>query len=150
MNCRAINAASGVILAAQQQGRIAAGIALALDAAGLLNSPEHAAEHERLRTERDTALAQRNAVFTTNTELVARVEEAGLARINAENEARKLAYTNRALRERLAELEDELAKTRPVDEDPIGYELTPKAAEAVDKLTTLLAPTQALQPGGAA
>jgi hypothetical protein len=104
MNCRAINAASGVILAAQQQGRLAAGIALALDAAGLLNSPEHAAE-------------------------VA------------------------AMRERLAELDAERVETRPVDEDPIGYALTPKAAVAMDvapqvrKLRALLA-GQRPQNGG--
>lgn len=49
MNTRAINSASGVILAAQQQGRLAAGIALALDSAGLLMSPEIAAELEQLR-----------------------------------------------------------------------------------------------------
>lgn len=50
MNTRAINSAAGVILAAQQQGRLAAGIALALDAAGFLNSREHAAELVALRT----------------------------------------------------------------------------------------------------
>lgn len=50
MNTRAINSASGVILAAQQQGRLAAGIALALDSAGLLMSPEIAVELEKLRT----------------------------------------------------------------------------------------------------
>ncbi|MFZ3569927.1 hypothetical protein ACOKM5_23255 [Streptomyces sp. BH097] len=49
MNCRAINAAAGVILAAQEQGRLAAGIALALDSARLLNSPEQAAELQQLR-----------------------------------------------------------------------------------------------------
>lgn len=55
MNTRAINSASGVILAAQQQGRLAA--ALALDSAGLLMSPEIAAELEQLRT-RVTELEQ--------------------------------------------------------------------------------------------
>lgn len=50
MNARAINSAAVVIQAAQTQGRLAAGIALALDAAGLLNSPEHAAEVAALRT----------------------------------------------------------------------------------------------------
>lgn len=154
MNTRAINAASGVILAAQQQSRLAAGIALALDAAGLLNSPEHAAEHAELRRQRNAFRDQRNAVFATNAELLARAEESDLARLNAENEARKLTHANRALRERLAELEDERAETRPVDEDPIGYALTPKAAVAMDvapqvrKLRALLA-GQRQQTGGA-
>jgi len=44
VNTRAINSAAGVILAAIEQDRVPAGIATALDAAGLLNSPEHAAE----------------------------------------------------------------------------------------------------------
>lgn len=48
-----MNAAAGVVQAAQEQGRqTAAGIALALDAAGLLMSPETAAELVRLREER--------------------------------------------------------------------------------------------------
>jgi hypothetical protein len=51
MNTRAINAAAGVINAAMQQGKqLPASLAIALDSAGLLNSPEHAAEFERLRS----------------------------------------------------------------------------------------------------
>ena len=47
---RAINAAAGVIHAAMQQGKtLPANIAYALDSAGLLNSPEIAAELEQLR-----------------------------------------------------------------------------------------------------
>ena len=47
---RAINAAAGVIHAAMQQGKtLPANLALALDAACLLNSPEFAAEMESLR-----------------------------------------------------------------------------------------------------
>ncbi|WP_425832631.1 hypothetical protein [Streptomyces fractus] len=134
MNTRAINSAAGVILAAVQQGRVPAGIALALDAAGLLNSPEHAAEFEHLRQERDGFRDQRNVVFATNEDLLAQVEASGLARLNAENEARVLARSNRELRERIAELEAERAQARD---------------KAVDKLTALLAPTQALQEGEA-
>lgn len=44
MNARAINSAAGVVLAAMKQRQTAAGIAAALDAAGLLMSPETAAE----------------------------------------------------------------------------------------------------------
>jgi len=47
---RAINAAAGVILACLQQGKLLpASQAYALDSAGLLNSPEHAAEVAALR-----------------------------------------------------------------------------------------------------
>lgn len=105
MNVRAINSAAGVILAALEQNRVPAGIAAALDAAGLLNSPEHAAEVT-------------------------------------------------ALRARLAELDADRAESHPVDEDPIAYSLTPKAAAVRDvtpqvrKLRDLLA-GQRRQTGGA-
>lgn len=49
MNTKAINSAAGVINAALTQNRTAAGIALALDAAGLLMTPETAAELALLR-----------------------------------------------------------------------------------------------------
>ncbi|MFJ6615419.1 hypothetical protein ACIQPT_34660 [Streptomyces sp. NPDC091289] len=42
MNARRVNAAAGVVLAAQKQRQTAAGIAAALEAAGLLQSPESA------------------------------------------------------------------------------------------------------------
>ena len=51
MNTRLVNAAAGVILAAQERDRTPAGIALALESAQLLMSPETAAELERLRAE---------------------------------------------------------------------------------------------------
>ncbi|MFE6931805.1 hypothetical protein ACFVDT_07210 [Streptomyces sp. NPDC057699] len=49
MNARRVNAAAGVILAAQKTKQTAAGIAASLEAAGLLQSPESAAELIRLR-----------------------------------------------------------------------------------------------------
>ncbi|NUR65981.1 MAG: hypothetical protein HOQ47_09480 [Streptomyces sp.] len=49
MNTKAINSAAGVINAALTQNRTAAGIALALDSAGLLMTPETAAELATLR-----------------------------------------------------------------------------------------------------
>ena len=53
MNARSVNAAAGVVQAAMEQGRqTATGIAVALESAGLLMSPETAAELERLREER--------------------------------------------------------------------------------------------------
>ncbi|MFD4572054.1 hypothetical protein ACFWNK_02015 [Streptomyces sp. NPDC058417] len=49
MNTRLVNSAAGVINAAMAQGRTAAGIALALESAGLLMSPETAAELDGYR-----------------------------------------------------------------------------------------------------
>ena len=51
MNTKSVNSAAGVILAALTQNRTAAGIAMALDSAQLLMTPETAAEHEKLRTQ---------------------------------------------------------------------------------------------------
>lgn len=53
---RAVNQLADVICRAQKQGRVTpAGIAMAVDAAGLLQSPETAAELDRLRAARDRA-----------------------------------------------------------------------------------------------
>lgn len=49
MNAKRVNSAAGVILAALQQNRTAAGVALSLESAQLLMTPETAAELERLR-----------------------------------------------------------------------------------------------------
>ncbi|MGW4670143.1 hypothetical protein [Streptomyces sp. NPDC004324] len=49
MNTRQVNTAAGVILAALTQNRTPAGIALALDSARLLLTPEIVAEIERLQ-----------------------------------------------------------------------------------------------------
>ena len=49
MNARRVNAAAGVILAAQKTKQTAAGIAVSLESACLLQSPESAAELVRLR-----------------------------------------------------------------------------------------------------
>ncbi|MFD8664472.1 hypothetical protein ACFV1U_03600 [Streptomyces microflavus] len=51
MNARRVSAAAGVVLAAQKQRQTPAGIAAALEAAGLLQSPESAAELDRLSDE---------------------------------------------------------------------------------------------------
>ncbi|MCX4601172.1 hypothetical protein OG402_11805 [Streptomyces anulatus] len=53
MNAKRINAAAGVIYAAQKVRSTATGIATALEAAGLLQSPESAAELVALRIDRD-------------------------------------------------------------------------------------------------
>ena len=50
MNAKLVNAAAGVLLAAMEQGkRTAAGLAIALESAQLLQSPETAAELVSLR-----------------------------------------------------------------------------------------------------
>ncbi|MFE1192863.1 hypothetical protein ACFW6E_08690 [Streptomyces olivaceoviridis] len=51
MNTRSVNSAAGVILAAMQQNRTPAGIALALEAAGLLMSPEAAKDMASVSTD---------------------------------------------------------------------------------------------------
>jgi hypothetical protein len=51
MNTRSVNSAAGVILAAMQRKQTAAGIALALDSAGLLMSPEAARDMASVSTE---------------------------------------------------------------------------------------------------
>ncbi|MFI1287420.1 hypothetical protein ACH4VM_02730 [Streptomyces sp. NPDC020792] len=165
MATRSVNAAAGVILAAMQNGRqTPTGIAIALDSARLLQSPETAAEHaqlramynavserehdligerDELRAERDKALAQRNAVVATNERLHAQVEEAGRARIQAENEARVLTH-------RIAKLEARLAEDdRPAGEDPIAYTLTPAAENlrAKDDVTPQVRRLRALLAG---
>ncbi|MFF4752684.1 hypothetical protein ACWD5R_11290 [Streptomyces sp. NPDC002514] len=70
----------------------------ALESAQLLQSPETAAEHERLRKSRDAFRDQRNAVFGTNERLHAQVEESGQARLLAENETRSVRREADALR----------------------------------------------------
>ncbi|MGA5330988.1 hypothetical protein ACPCJT_20385 [Streptomyces griseoincarnatus] len=55
MNTRLVNTAAGVILRALTQNRTAAGIALALESAQLLQSPETVAEMERLRAQSSEA-----------------------------------------------------------------------------------------------
>ncbi|MFF9124397.1 hypothetical protein ACF09J_13985 [Streptomyces sp. NPDC014889] len=175
MNTRAVNAAAGVIAAAMEQGKsIPASLAIALDSARLLQSPETAAEFEKLlRWHREDG--------ETITKLMARIErrrarlvkaEADLLemrgllsptgeprRIPAEVEIHeRVAPAVEWLLGRVAELEARLAESdRPVDEDPIAYALTPAAEDLraeedvtpqVQRLRALLA-GQRQQTGGA-
>ncbi|WP_171108671.1 MULTISPECIES: hypothetical protein [unclassified Streptomyces] len=65
--------------------------------------------------------------------LRARVAELEAERHSTNEALSDAAETLRANRDRIAELEQQLAaKDRPVDEDPIAYALTDKAASAVD------------------
>lgn len=51
MNTKLVNTAAGVLAASMEQGKtLPATLAIALDSAQLLQSPETAAEHERVRT----------------------------------------------------------------------------------------------------
>lgn len=109
---RAINAAAGVIHACMQQGKsLPQTIAYALDSAGLLNSPEIAAELEHLRK----LPAERAADHRTWKHDLASLRE-------ARDEADRL-------RARVAELEAAAGdgSTRTADEDPITYALTAEA-----------------------
>lgn len=83
MNTRPVNSAAGVILAAMQQKQTAAGIAMALEAAGLLMSPEAAKD-----------------LTTVSTDAVTVAEQA-VGELKREHEE------NVRLRARLAELEGE-------------------------------------------
>lgn len=65
MNARALNALAGVIAAAMRQDRTPMGIALAIESAGLLMTPEMAAELESVRvapSSRFTALPTATAL----------------------------------------------------------------------------------------
>ncbi|WP_322501770.1 hypothetical protein TR631_33605 [Streptomyces rochei] len=85
MNTKRVNGAAGVILAALTQNRTPAGIALALESAGLLMTPETAED-----------------MASTATEAVRVAEE-------SVTELRREHAENARLRERIAELEDEAA-----------------------------------------
>ncbi|MFI1324588.1 hypothetical protein ACH4TI_15265 [Streptomyces rochei] len=136
MHTRLVATAADVISRAMQQGRsLPAALAVALDSAQLLQSPETAAEHERVRTEylkaADTVARlalQRGerakveyALRDENEELRARV-----AKLEADREANDREYEQATAR--IAELEAQLAEyERPADEDPIAYALTESA-----------------------
>ncbi|MFJ5057754.1 hypothetical protein ACIP72_37005, partial [Streptomyces cyaneofuscatus] len=59
MNAKRVSAAAGVVLAAQKQRQTPAGIAAALEAAGLLQSPESAAERVALREAQEAPVVVR-------------------------------------------------------------------------------------------
>lgn len=120
MNTRSVNSAAGVVLAAMQQNRTPAGIAMALEAAGLLMSPEAA---------RDLASVSADAVA---------VAEKAVAELRREHEE------SARLRARVAELEAERHATNKALADTTVAQRV--AERSADKLTRLLAPTQALQP----
>ncbi|KUH38423.1 MULTISPECIES: hypothetical protein [Streptomyces] len=105
MNARRVTAAAGVVHAAMQSRQTAAGIAAALEAACLLQSPETAAE------QRETAAALRDtlgALLETQVErdaLRARVAELETERHSTNEALSDAAEALRANRDRIAELE---------------------------------------------
>ncbi|MFD8845504.1 hypothetical protein [Streptomyces pseudogriseolus] len=148
MHTRAINSAAGVLLAAMQQGRqTPAGLAIALDAACLLNSPEHAAEDAALRAERHTtneALSDAAEQLRADRDRIAELEaelytaqahgRTLLEQRNAHaHELLKLRPALHAAQARVVELEARLAEyERPADEDPIAFTLTPAADQLAE------------------
>lgn len=134
MNTRLVNSAAGVILAALTQNRTAAGIALALESAGLLMGPDTAAELARLRQYAEhkqsreeellATLGQYNLVASPDAwalgmTVISHLEGPHTPSTPEEPEPglRKLIEQ---LRARVAELEAE-PRVRPVDEDPIAF-----------------------------
>lgn len=82
MQTRAVNAAAGVLLGAMENGRrTPTGLAIALDAACLLNSPEHAARVAELEAERHTT----NEALSDAAEQL-RVDRDRIAELEAERE----------------------------------------------------------------
>src|SRR5690606_27897640 len=147
MQTRAINAAAGVLQAAMEQGRqTPTGLAIALDSARLLNSPEHAAETVRLEKAAVEARAALGSLCHDR-------EDPGTAALGAlhmltqatvwtetgpdfaaDALAQHDAKVLHEAQDRVAELEAELAEyERPADEDPIAYALTEHAEVLADR-----------------
>lgn len=146
MNTKLVNTAAGVINAALAQDRTAAGIALALESAQLLMTPETAAELEQLRTDRGRyRIAWRMAYQRAQGRGWAADRAGARARegqealqtmlftvIVAQIACRAARLESEGSRARVADLEGKLAEyERPVDEDPIAYALTEQAEDEV-------------------
>jgi hypothetical protein len=126
-NTRAINAAAGVIHACIQQGKpLPASQAYALEAAGLLNSPEIAAELVLLRAR--VAVLEAAAYGDAEVRLLSPVEQIRHLHACAATQMARAETLDRLLREYQAAAGN--GSTRTVDEDPIAYSLTPEALHA--------------------
>jgi hypothetical protein len=131
VNARALNALAAVILAAQEKDRTPMGIAIAVESAGLLLSPESAAELEQLRSARRV-----EHVWYCHKARMERRERARADRPTGEvralraeraetNTALTLAVEDNALlRARVAELMAELRIGTPWTCGPCGKENT--------------------------
>lgn len=111
MNTRLVNSAAGVILAALEQNRTAAGIAMALESAGLLMSPESAADIASVSSDAVALLEQ--AVVELKREhglsagLRQEVDRLFLVWGSARMRARRKNEALKKLRARVSELEAE-------------------------------------------
>ncbi|WP_199572669.1 hypothetical protein [Streptomyces murinus] len=153
MNTRSVNAAAGVIQAALERGRTATGVAMALESAQLLQSPERAAEFERLKAERDefcdrvdtlTAVAKGNkrhvAELFAELQKMQRERDEALARV-AELEAQRdrrrarlVALQNDALNIRGALSPNGEARKVPM---PLGETLLPAVEWLINRVAEL-------------
>jgi hypothetical protein len=169
MTTRAVNAAAGVLLAAMEQGRqTPTGLAIQLDSACLLNSPEHAADVAKLQARiaelEAAAYGDAEVRLLNPLEQIQHLHACVAAQMSRADTLDRLC---RKQRERAEAAEEQLAvKDRPADEDPIAYALTDKAEllpvaprvrhlrDLIDRqhvqvkadgITRRIAPTQALQ-----
>jgi hypothetical protein len=159
-----------VILAALTQNRTSAGIALALESAQLLMTPETAAELERLRARVAELEAAAYGEQHEGIRLLSPVEQirhlhgcvaaqmgradtldrlcrekrARVAELESERHSTNAALADVTVAQRAAETAAGVRGDEPAEE-PIRYALTEKAAESADKLTALFTPTQVLR-----
>jgi hypothetical protein len=128
LNARSINSAAGVVQAAWEQGRqTAAGIAVALDAAGLLMSPETAAELVRLRAERHStneSVSQADEALRRQRDRIAELETGQQVAFRASHGGRLLGLYS--LREdALHHCEDALGRAAEYGSCPSSWEERP-------------------------
>lgn len=149
MHTRAINSAAGVLLAAMQQGRqTPTGLAIALDAACLLNSPEHAARVAELEADREANDREYEQATARIAELEAEREK--LVRWHGEDSKtinRLVARVERRQAELIALRNDALnmrGSLAPADGDrKVPFELGETLAPAVDWLIARVAELEA-------
>lgn len=153
MNAKRVNSAAGVIMAALQQNRTAAGIALSLDSAQMLMTPETAAELERLRNELAVSeqrserrriawrMARTRALSTGGAadRYAARAREVQTALQDMLADLLAARIERDAALDRVSELEAERHTTNEALAD------ITVAERSADKLTALFAPTQVLR-----
>jgi hypothetical protein len=153
MHSRAINAAAGVLLDSQQRHTTTTGQAIDLDCAGLLNSPEHADEVERMRqrlAELEDAQAT-DGTYPPALPWAALMDHEDLA--DFLDELAAAAIANATSEEALAEVEATCGQWRMIaeaqhahntapgpDEAPIAYMLTEAATAVVDDVPALQLP----------
>ncbi|MFJ3037777.1 hypothetical protein [Streptomyces tendae] len=167
MNTKRVNSAAGVILAALEQGRVPAGIALALESAGLLMTPETADDMASVSTDAvrvaERSVSELRREHAENARLRERIAEleAG-AKATADGYPPALPWARLMDDEDLSDFLDELAAAAGTPGSYEGALATVENAIATwrliaeaqhahntapgpDAMTRLLAPTQALR-----